>query len=92
MKILRTILKVIIFIILVVLAINNMQSVEFNFLGIYNAHLPLIIILAIFAGGGFLIGILWGLINNLVIKSQLSNLKKQLANQQNRTTKSDDVI
>lgn len=76
MKIFQIILRVIVFIILLVLAINNMQSVEFNFLGIYTLKLPLIITLAIFALGGLMLGMLFGFMNNLNLKSQINKLKK----------------
>lgn len=92
MKIFQIILRVIVFIVLLVLAINNMQTVAFNFLGIYTLQLPLIITLAIFALGGLLIGILFGLVNNLQLKNQVSRLKKQLAKQQEAQSKMDQII
>ena len=82
MRIFRIMLRIILFIILLVLALNNMQSVEFNFLGIYTLKLPLIITLAVFACGGLFIGMLFGLMNNLSLKSQLRQLRKQLETQQ----------
>lgn len=92
MKIFQIILRVIVFIILLVLAINNMQSVEFNFLGIYTLKLPLIITLAIFALGGLLFGMLFGFMNNLNLKSQINKLKKQLTKQQEKHDKIDQII
>ncbi|MBX9866534.1 MAG: lipopolysaccharide assembly protein LapA domain-containing protein [Burkholderiales bacterium] len=92
MKIFQIILRVIVFIILLVLAINNMQSVEFNFLGIYTLKLPLIITLAIFALGGLLFGMLFGFMNNLNLKSQINKLKKQLTKQQEAHDKIDQII
>ena len=92
MKIFQIVLRVIVFIILLVLAINNMQAVAFNFLGIYTLQLPLIITLAIFALGGLLIGMLFGFVNNLSLKSQISKLKKQLAKQQESQNKIDQII
>lgn len=92
MKIFQIILRVIVFIILLVLAINNMQSVEFNFLGIYTLKLPLIITLAIFALGGLLFGMLFGFMNNLNLKSQINKLKKQLTKQQETHDKIDQII
>ena len=92
MKIFQIILRVIVFIILLVLAINNMQSVEFNFLGVYTLKLPLIITLAIFALGGLLFGMLFGFMNNLNLKSQINKLKKQLTKQQEAHDKIDQII
>jgi uncharacterized integral membrane protein len=92
MKIFQIILRVIVFIILLVLAINNMQSVEFNFLGIYTLKLPLIITLAIFGLGGLLFGMLFGFMNNLNLKSQINKLKKQLTKQQETHDKIDQII
>ena len=92
MKIFQIILRVIVFIILLVLAINNMQSVEFNFLGVYTLKLPLIISLAIFALGGLLFGMLFGFMNNLNLKSQINKLKKQLTKQQEAHDKIDQII
>lgn len=92
MKIFQIVLRVIVFIILLVLAINNMQTVAFNFLGIYTLQLPLIITLAIFALGGLLIGMLFGFVNNLSLKNQISKLKKQIAKQQEPQNKIDQII
>ena len=90
LRILRIIVRVVIFIILLILAINNMQNVEFNFLGIYMLKLPLIITLAIFMVAGIFIGALFSLMNNLNLKSQLRQLRKQLERQDQ--TKVDQVI
>lgn len=92
MKIFQIVLRVIVFVILLVLAINNMQTVAFNFLGIYTLQLPLIITLAIFALGGLLIGMLFGFVNNLSLKNQINKLKKQLAKQQEPQKKIDQII
>lgn len=92
MKIFQIVLRVIVFILLLVLAINNMQTVAFNFLGIYTLQLPLIITLAIFALGGLLIGMLFGFVNNLSLKNQISKLKKQIAKQQEPQNKIDQII
>jgi uncharacterized integral membrane protein len=69
-----------------------MQSVEFNFLGIYTLKLPLIITLAIFALGGLMLGMLFGFMNNLNLKSQINKLKKQLTKQQEAHDKIDQII
>ncbi len=92
MKIFKIILQVIIFVLLLVLAINNMQTVEFNFFSVYILKLPLIITLAIFAIGGLLIGLLYGFVNNLTLKSQISKLKKQIDKTEEKASKVDQII
>ncbi len=91
-RIIRLLLRIILFVLLLVLAINNMQNVEFNFLGIYTLKLPLIVTLAIFTIGGIFIGMLFGLMNNLSLKSQLNKLKKQIDKQEIKDEKTTQVI
>lgn len=90
MKVFKIIIRVVIFVLLLVLAINNMQVVEFNFLGIYTLKLPLIITLAIFGLGGLFIGSIIGLVNNLALKTQIGKLKKQVTKQ--NITQHDQII
>lgn len=90
MKVFKIIIRVVIFVLLLVLAINNMQVVEFNFLGIYTLKLPLIITLAIFGLGGLFIGSIIGLVNNLALKTQIGKLKKQVTKQS--ITQHDQII
>ncbi|HRG61859.1 MAG: DUF1049 domain-containing protein [Neisseriales bacterium] len=92
MKIFKIIIQVAVFILLLVLAINNMQTVEFNFFSVYVLKLPLIITLAIFAVGGLLIGLLYGFVNNLALKSQISKLKKQIDKTEEKVSKVDQII
>lgn len=91
MKVFKIIIRVVIFVLLLVLAINNMQVVEFNFLGIYTLKLPLIITLAIFGLGGLFIGSIIGLVNNLALKTQIGKLKKQIT-KQNTNQQHDQII
>ena len=92
MRVIRIILRVILFVLLLILAINNMQSVEFNFLGIYTLKLPLIITIAIFTILGLAVGLLLGFINNMGMKSQISKLKKQISKQEEKNSELDNVI
>jgi uncharacterized integral membrane protein len=92
MKIFKIVIQIAVFVLLLVLAINNMQTVEFNFFSVYVLKLPLIITLAIFAIGGLLIGLLYGFVNNLALKSQINKLKKQLGKVEEKTTKTDQII
>ncbi len=70
LRLIRFILQAILFVLLLVLAINNMQTVEVNFFGMYYLKLPLIITLAIFTLAGFLVGMALSFINNLNHKQQ----------------------
>lgn len=92
LRILRIVLRIVLFILLLVLAINNMQSTEFNFLGIYTLNLPLIIILAIFTAIGALLGLLFGVVNTFNLKSQISKLKKQVNKQEDKNEKVDQIV
>ena len=92
MRVIRIILRVILFVLLLILAINNMQSVEFNFLGIYTLKLPLIITIAIFTILGLAVGLVLGFINNMGMKSQISKLKKQISKQEEKNSELDNVI
>lgn len=92
MRVIKITLQVILFVLLLILAINNMQSVEFNFLGIYTAKLPLIVMLAVFTILGLAVGLLLGFINTLGLKTQISKLKKQLTKQESKHSELDNVI
>ena len=78
MKIIQIGLRIIVFLILVVLAINNMQIVDLNFFGLYIFKAPLIITLAIFTLGGLAIGLLLGFLKNWTLRAQISALTKQV--------------
>lgn len=92
MRVIKITLQVILFVLLLILAINNMQSIEFNFLGIYTVKLPLIVMLAVFTILGLAFGLLLGFINSLGLKTQISKLKKQLTKQESKHSELDDVI
>jgi uncharacterized integral membrane protein len=77
LRLIRFILQAILFILLLVLAIDNMQTVEVNFFGIYYLKLPLIITLAIFTAAGFIFGIATSYINKLTTKTSKNNLPQK---------------
>jgi len=77
-KIFGIILNVILFILALVLVLDNIQPANFNFFGIYQFHLPLIVMLAIFLAIGILIGFLMCLLRRFELKSQLNSLKKEV--------------
>lgn len=66
------------FVLVLVLILNNSQPVQFNFYGIYSWSLPLIVIVF----GGLIIGLLIGLIysfsRNLELKLRIKLLKKDI--------------
>ena len=92
LRILRLGLRIILFVLLLILAINNMQNVEVNILGIYSLKLPLIIILAIFTSCGILLGILFSLMSNISLKNQLNKLRRQLDKQEEKLNKAEQII
>ena len=77
-KIIRLILRIILFVLILVLAINNMQTVEFNLLGIYALKLPLIMLVALFSVLGIIIGVIFNFMSKLELKHEINQLKKQL--------------
>ena len=77
-KILRLVLRIILFILVLVLAINNIQTVEFNLLGIYILKLPLIMLTALFLILGVILGILFNFMSKLELKHEIKQLNKQL--------------
>lgn len=78
MRATRLIINMILFLLLLVLCINNSQIVTINIYGVYTLNMPLILALAIFATIGFIIGILFNLPKNIKSKSQISKLEKEL--------------
>lgn len=84
LKIIRILFRIAIFVLLLILAINNMQTTEFNFLGIYTLRLPLIVTLGIFMFAGVFIGMILNYSNNLSLKSELKKLRKELSQTQSK--------
>ena len=84
LKIIRILFRIAIFVLLLILAINNMQTTEFNFLGIYTLRLPLIVTLGIFTFAGVFIGMILNYSNNLSLKSELKKLRKELNQTQSK--------
>ncbi|TXI93910.1 MAG: DUF1049 domain-containing protein [Neisseriales bacterium] len=74
---LRIIFRVLVFVILLILAINNMQPSEFNFLGIYILRLPLIVTLGIFSFAGVFIGMIFGYSERIKLKNELKKVRKE---------------
>jgi len=85
MKIIHWIVRIIVALLIVVLALNNMQRVEFNFYGIYTWNFPLILLVFIMLALGILIGLIFGLVRHISLKSQIHTLKKELNNKNTAT-------
>ncbi|RTK96747.1 MAG: DUF1049 domain-containing protein [Neisseriaceae bacterium] len=79
MRVFKLIVNLIVFLFLLVVAINNMESVKLNFLGLYTVDIPLIIALITFMFLGFIFGLFFNFTNNFRLKSQISRLNKELS-------------
>lgn len=77
-KIFHWILRIAIFILVLILVINNMQTVEFNLYGIYYLKLPLIVLSLIFLFIGLVTGILISAFKGLKLKAKISQLENDL--------------
>ena len=66
------------FILVLVLILNNSQPVQFNFYGIYSWSLPLIIMVFSALIIGLLIGLIYGFTKNLELKLRIKLLKKDM--------------
>ena len=77
-NIVKWVIRIAIFILILVLVLNNMQRVQFNFYGIYNWTLPLIVLSLIFLIVGILIGLIYGLFRSFELRSRIKLLKKDL--------------
>ncbi|MBP9742275.1 MAG: LapA family protein [Burkholderiales bacterium] len=82
MKITRWIIRIILFILVLVLILDNRQPVEFNFYGIYHtAPLPLIVIGFAFLLIGLIIGMIYGFLRSLELKAKIKILQQELHEQ-----------
>lgn len=89
MRATRLIINIILFLLILVLCINNSQIVTINLYGVYTLNIPLILALAILATCGFIIGILFNVPRNIKAKSQISKLEKELAKYTQNTSSLD---
>lgn len=79
MRAARLIINIVLFLLLLVLCINNSQIVTINLYGVYTLNMPLILALAVFATIGLIIGIFLSIPRNIKAKSRISKLEKELA-------------
>lgn len=77
-KIFHWVLRIAIFLLVLILVINNMQTVEFNIYGIYYLKLPLIVLTLIFLFIGLVTGILISGFKGLKLKAKISQLETDL--------------
>lgn len=84
MKVIKLILQLALLILLVVLFLNNMQLVEFNFYGIWLWRLPLIMLVALAIILGMIAGFCFRLFKSAEQKLEIHNLKKELDNLKKR--------
>lgn len=77
--ILSWIIRIVLFVLIVVLILNNMGRVQFNFYGIYSWTTPLIVVCLIFFLLGIIIGVLFSSLRVVKLKFTIRALKKQLS-------------
>jgi len=78
LKILNWILRIALFIIILVLVLDNMQTIDFNLFSIYHIKLPLIALVLIFFVIGVLLGLLFGMLRGFASKSDVRKLEKEI--------------
>lgn len=77
-KIIRWIIRIVLFILVLVLILNNLQKVQFNFYGLYTWDLPLIALVAAFLLIGIIVGLIFGFMRSLELRSRIKLLKADL--------------
>jgi uncharacterized integral membrane protein len=90
-NILKWVIRFALFILVLVLILNNMQLVQFNFYGIYSWSLPLIVLAIIALIIGILIGITYGFVRSFELKSRIKLLRKDLEAAQKANPKPESV-
>lgn len=71
-------LRIIVLIFLIIIAMNNLQLVEFNLLGLIIIKLPLFFSLLLFLVLGFLLGIFYAYFKTVPLKLENYRLTKKL--------------
>jgi uncharacterized integral membrane protein len=80
LKILNWSLRIGLFIIILVLVLDNMQTIDFNLFSIYHIKLPLIVLILIFFVAGVFLGLLFGILRGFASKSDIRKLEKEITN------------
>jgi uncharacterized integral membrane protein len=78
LNILHWILNIALFVLAIVLVLDNIQTVEFNVFGIYSFKLPLIAMAAIFLSLGIVIGFFISFFQKVGLKSEIGKLTKEI--------------
>lgn len=78
LKYLNLAIRIILFILVLVLILDNIQIVTFNFFNVYHKTTPLIVLCLIFLILGFAIGYLISILQILELKSKIKKLTSQL--------------
>lgn len=78
LKIINWVIYIAIFVLALVLVINNIQTAQFNFFGVYYLKLPLIVLALIFLCLGFIVGIILSSFKIMKLKTEVRVLNKQL--------------
>lgn len=73
---LKILIKSILLVILFFLIIENMQEIKFNFLGICNLSLPLMLLVLIFFISGIIVGISLNALRTIELKLKIRKLEK----------------
>ena len=81
-KILQWAVRIIILVLLIILIIDNMRTTTFNFIGIYQTTLPLIVILLVFLAIGIVVGLIVGMFRKFELKAKINMLEKELKKSQ----------
>lgn len=72
----KLIIKLAFLIVLFFLTIENMQKIKFNFLGLYELSLPLMILVLIFLILGIIFGIFLSALRTVELKLKIKKLEK----------------
>lgn len=80
MKIFRWIIRIVIFVLVLVLVLDNRHNVQFSFYNIYTVNTPLIVLCFIFLLVGFIVGIIYSFLRSFKLRSRVKLLQKNLDN------------
>lgn len=78
LKILNWIIRIVLFVIILVLVLENRQPADFNLFSIWHIQLPLIALVLIFFVIGMLLGLLFGILRGFASKSDVRKLEKEI--------------
>jgi uncharacterized integral membrane protein len=85
LKIINWAIRIGLFIIILVLVLDNMQTIDFSIFTVYHLKMPLIALLLIFFALGSILGFLVGFFKRLGLNAEIRKLKKQIEQTQHKT-------